>query len=190
MKGTSSPIARAAAATSSSSVETTRRSMTPLVRAASAAQASRERSPSWRMFFFVRRVWPPLAGIRLWPFAGLRRSDAMASFLGKEPPVAVVAGVQHLTEEAVVQDPQARMALQVVAPEVALEEIALHAVILHCLRLMREVFDAEDIAARHADDLVDHAAEVVRRHVDQHARGEIQVDGSVAGGKGDRKSVV
>src|SRR3546814_1368471 len=96
----------------------------------------------------------------------------MASVLGKEPPVAVVAGVQHLPEEAVVQDPQARMALQVVAPEVALEKIALQAVILHCLRLMREVFDAEDIAARHADKLVDHAAEVVRRHVDQHARGE------------------
>src|SRR3546814_18150349 len=84
----------------------------------------------------------------------------MASVLGKKPPVAVVAGVQHLPEEAVVQDPQARMALQIEAPEVALEEIALHAVILHRLRLMRVIFDEEHIAARHADDLVDHTSEV------------------------------
>src|SRR3546814_20053760 len=122
MKGTSSPIARAAAATSSSSVETTRRSMTPLVRAASAVQASRERSPSWRMFFFVRRVEPPLAGIRPRTLSRLLLSDTMASVLGKEPPVAVVAGVQHLPEEAVNQDPQAPIGLPVRTPDVAPEK--------------------------------------------------------------------
>src|SRR3546814_19356653 len=112
--------------------------MTPLVRAASAVQASRERSPSWRMFFFVRRVEPPLAGIRPRTLSRLLLSDTMASVLGKEPPVAVVAGVQHLPEEAVVQDTQARMAPQVVAPEVALEEIAINAVNLHCPHPLRE----------------------------------------------------
>src|SRR3546814_12152210 len=110
------------------------------------------------MFFFVRRVEPPLAGIRPRTLSRLLLSDTMASVLGKEPPIAVVAGVQHLPEEAVVQDPQARMALQVVAPEVALEKIALQAVILHCLRLMREVFDAEDIAARNADNQIGRAS--------------------------------
>src|SRR3546814_17169777 len=99
MKGTSSPIARAAAATSSSSVETTRRSMTPLASAASAVQASRERLPSWRMFFLLRRVEPPLAGIRPRTLSPLLLSDTMALVLGHETPVAVLAGIKHLHKE-------------------------------------------------------------------------------------------
>src|SRR3546814_19055631 len=96
------------------------------------------------MVFCVRRVEPPLAGIRPRTLSRLLLSDKMESVLGKEPPVAVVAGVQHLPEEAVLQDPQATLPLQVGATEIALEEIALHAIILHSRRLRKGVFEAKD----------------------------------------------